>query len=107
MKVKAITLVESPGIEVTGTYSEVIPDTITVELTLAELTAIASMLGSVTGYGTRVLAGTTTDIYHALTGDVLNRFFDDGLDGARAFFGMVKPDLRSLDQQGRQIEGAT
>lgn len=107
MKVKAISLVESPGIEVTGTYSDVIPDTVTVELTLAEVTAIASMCGSVSGYGQRVLGGATSDIYQALTGDVLNRFFDGGLDDARSFFGMVKPDLRSLDQQGRQVAVAS
>ncbi len=61
-----------------------IPAEITVTMTLAEAYAIARVFGGFNQleYDKRELP--VTDIYGPLTGDVFNRYWDDGVDGAKA-----------------------
>ncbi len=61
-----------------------IPSEITVTMSLAEAYAIAKVFGGFSDveYDKRELP--VTDIYGPLTGDVFNRYWDDGVDGAKA-----------------------
>lgn len=56
-----------------------LPNVLTVSMTLAEAIWIAQKAGSERGG-----YPTTHDIYEALTGDVFNRYWQNGVDGAVA-----------------------
>ena len=56
-----------------------IPAQITVTMTLAEAVWIAKTAGSVSGVG----HAESSDIYNALASDVMNRYWEDGIEGAR------------------------
>lgn len=64
-----------------------IPAEITVTMTLEEAVAIAHVFGDFTDKDLEDKGLPQTDIYSALTGDVFNRYWDDGLDGARREIG--------------------
>jgi hypothetical protein len=70
MKVKALTL-DDDGL----------PDRLTVEMTRDEAILIATHVGNLTP-STEV----STPIWDALSGEVFNRYWEDGLDDARRSF---------------------
>lgn len=77
MKLKAMTLAEHPE-------EGSIPETITVEMTAREAVYIGKLLDKQNGLDAEeVISGgdaESTEIYNCLTGEVANRFFDNGLD---------------------------
>ncbi len=60
-----------------------IPDQITVTISLAEAYAIAKVFGGFSDTECEKRGLPPTDIYAPLTGDVFNRYWEDGVDGAK------------------------
>jgi hypothetical protein len=59
-----------------------IPSVITVSMTLAEAVAITKVFGSFNDAERKKRGIPETEIYSALCGDVFNRYWEDGVDGA-------------------------
>jgi hypothetical protein len=71
------------------------PEEVTVAMTLQEVVAIARLFGRLNGHGMRRV-GIPDDgngPYGALTGGVLNRFWDDGV----GHFNLAKLDLATIN----------
>jgi hypothetical protein len=62
------------------------PDLITAKLTRAELLYIGLTIGGHSGEASeKIMQGGShiaTDLYQSITGDLFNRYYDDGIDGA-------------------------
>jgi hypothetical protein len=59
------------------------PSEITVTLTLAEAYAIAKVFGGFNDNELTKRGLPRTELYGVLTGDVFNRYWDEGVDGVR------------------------
>lgn len=57
-----------------------LPHNITVSMTVTEAAAIARVFGALNDYGLRRLGLDDSGIYDCLTGDVFNRYWDDGVN---------------------------
>lgn len=78
-KIKSITLKDSGD-------GSAIPSSATVELSLAEILFISKFTGKQShNTAEEIMTGggdASTSLYHSLTGDVINRFWDGGTDEA-------------------------
>lgn len=78
-KIRAITMKDNGE-------GEAIPASVTVELSLAEVLFISKFTGKQShNTAEEVMTGggdASTSLYHGLTGDVINRFWDGGTDEA-------------------------
>lgn len=77
MKIKKIKFVENED--------GAIPNKITVEMSLADAVVIAEIFGRLSDDVFTARGLPMTDIYGVLAGDVLNRYFEDGVDDALKF----------------------
>jgi hypothetical protein len=59
-----------------------IPSEITATMTLAEAVAITHIFGKFSDGDWAERGLPRTEVYNVLTGDVFNRYWDDGVDGA-------------------------
>ena len=80
MELKEITF--SPDLD-----GEAVPETVTVKMTVKEALWLAIVAGEQRGVSPH------SGIYNCLTGDVFNRYWDDGVDDAKQTFPVETPPI--------------